>query len=142
MSVVVFRGTSNIADLDRDADILANLNSPFELSAEYDPDGDCIEFFADNVPFNAKRLDDWVTMYVAEADGRLVGCLVKRVKRLLHDNPNLQEIVIEQVNKLRLDYYFVARAARMENIDVFHQYNELKHATQGMEVPLPCAAAA
>ena len=129
-----------IAELENDAELQAILAKPFEPSAQYDDEGDCIEFFAENVPFNAKRLDDWVTMYVSEQDGRLVGCLIKRVQKLLRENPSLQEIVIAQDNRMRLDYYFVARAAGFANKDVVHRYNELKHATEGMEVPLPCAA--
>lgn len=129
-----------IAELENDAEFQAILASPFEPSAQYDEDGDCVEFFADRVAFNAVRLDDWVTMYVSEQDGRLVGCLIKRVKRLFRDVPNLQEIVLVQDNKMRLDYFFVAAAARLKNIETIHRYNELKRATEGVEVPLPCAA--
>ena len=129
-----------IAELENDAELQAILAKPFEPSALYDEDGDCIEFFAENVPFNALRLDDWVTMYVAERDGRLVGCLIKRVQRLLREVPNLQEIVIEQDNKMRLDYFFVLTAARLENKEVIHRYIELKHAADGVEVSMPCAA--
>lgn len=129
-----------IAELENDAEFQAILTSPFEPSAQYDDDGDCVEFFADRVAFNAIRLDDWVTMYVSEKDGQLVGCLIKRVKRLFRDVPNLQEIVLVQDNKMRLDYFFVAAAARLKNIETIHRYNELKRATEGVEVPLPCAA--
>jgi hypothetical protein len=72
-----------IAELENDAEFRAILAKPFEPSVQYDEDGDCIEFFAENVPFNAKRLDDWITLYLAETDHRLVGCLIKRVKSLM-----------------------------------------------------------
>ena len=81
-----------IAELENDAEILAILAKPFEPSAQYDQEGDCIEFFAENVPFNAERLDDWVTMYVAESDGRLVGCLISRVKRLMCKMPEAESL--------------------------------------------------
>ena len=41
---------------------------------------------------------------------------------------------------MRLDYFIVARAAGIENIETVHRYNELKRATEGVEVPLPRAA--
>ena len=130
-----------IVELENDPELQAILNTPFEPFAEYDEEGDCIEFFAAGVPFNGKRLDDWVTMYVSEKDGALVGCLIKRVRRLLTEIPSLHEIVIAQDNKkMRLDYFFVARAARLDDKDAIHNYNELKHASEGMEVRLPCAA--
>ena len=129
-----------IAELEDDLELQAILRQPFQPYAEYDEEGDCIEFFASNVAFNAVRLDDWVTMYVSEKDGRLVGCLIKRINRLLNENPNLHEIVLVQDNRMRLDYFFVARAARLEDSNAIHQYNELKRATAGMEVALPCAA--
>ena len=81
-----------------------------------------------------------VTVYVAEDDGRLVGCLIKCVQRLLNENPALQEIVILQDNLMRLDYFFVAAAAQSQDRELVHVYNELKRATKGIEVPLPCAA--
>jgi hypothetical protein len=51
----------------------------FEPFAEYDPAGDCIEFFVSNVPFYGKRLDGWVTAYYCEATNELVGGLIKGV---------------------------------------------------------------
>lgn len=128
-----------IAELENDAELKAILAKPFESSAQYDEEGDCVEFFAENVPFNAVRLDDWVTMYVSERDDRLVGCLIKRVQRLFREVANLQEIVLVQDNRMRLDYFFVAAAARLDNKETIHRYNELKRATEGVEVPLPCA---
>lgn len=125
-----------IAELKKDPELQAILAKPFEPSAEYDEEGDCIEFFAENVPFNAQRLDEWVTMYVAEKDGRLVGCLIKRVERLFREFPNLHEIVLVQDNKMRLDYFFVATAARLDDKEVVHRYNELKQASAGVEVSL------
>ncbi len=130
-----------IAELENDAELQAILAMPFKPIAQYDEDGDCVEFFAENVPFNAVRLDDWVTMYVAENDGRLVGCLIKRVQRLFRECPDLQEIVLVQDNKMRLDYFFVAAAVHFQNRENVHRYNELKRATEGVEVPLPCVAA-
>jgi len=129
-----------IAKLENDAELRAIRAKPFAPSAQYDEEGDCVEFFAANVPFDAVRLDDWVTMYVAESDGRLVGCLIKRVQRLFREFPNLEEIVLVQDNRMRLDYFFVAAAARFQNNETIHRYNELKRATEGVEVPLGHAA--
>ena len=129
-----------IAELEHDEELQALMAKSFNPTAYYDNDGDCIEFLAENTAFNARRLDDWVTVYVAEDDGRLVGCLIKRVQRLLIEKPALQEIVILQDNLMRLDYFFVAAAAQSQDCELVHVYNELKRATKGIEVPLPCAA--
>ena len=79
-----------IAELENDSELQAILAKPFEPSTQYDADGDCIEFFAENVPFNAERVDDRLTMYVAESDGRLVGCLISDVRLLISKTPNAE----------------------------------------------------
>ena len=128
-----------IAELEHDEELQALMAKPFTPGAYYDDDGDCIEFLAENSAFNARRLDDWVTVYLAEDDGRLVDCLIKRVQRLLREKPALQEIVIRQDNLMRLDYFFVVAAAQSQDRELVHVYNELKRATDGIEVALPCA---
>jgi hypothetical protein len=55
----------------------------FEPVAYYDPDGDCVEFFAKPDPFYAERIDKWVTVYYSHETHEIVGSLVKGVSALL-----------------------------------------------------------
>jgi hypothetical protein len=43
--------------------LLAKPAEPFEPTANYDPDGDCIEILAKPDSFYAERVDDLVTVY-------------------------------------------------------------------------------
>jgi hypothetical protein len=44
--------------------------------------GDFVSTFSEDVPYVAKRLDDVLTVYVAQDDERLVGCKIKGVSTL------------------------------------------------------------
>jgi len=61
--------------------VLAELGdiAAFEPMAEYNPDGDCIEFLVSNEPYYAKILDGWVTVYYGEKSGDVVGAQIKGV---------------------------------------------------------------
>ena len=52
---------------------------PFEPTATYDPDGDCIEFLAKPDSFYAERIDDLVTVYYSHESNEIVGSLIKGV---------------------------------------------------------------
>lgn len=56
----------------------------FRPSAFYNPDGDCIEFFASNEPFKAKRIDNLVTVYIGRDSNEVVGSLIKGVSEIFH----------------------------------------------------------
>lgn len=57
--------------------------SEFEPYAVYDPDGDCIEFFAIHATFYANRIDQLLTVYLEEETNRLVGALIKDVSKFM-----------------------------------------------------------
>jgi len=57
----------------------------FEPFALYNREGDCIEFYFDNDPSYAKRLDGSVTVFVSEDTGEIVGGMVKGVHTSLLD---------------------------------------------------------
>ena len=48
----------------------------------HDKDSDSIFFFAENAPYTAEWVDDWVTVYRRVPDGEIIGVLVKWVGRL------------------------------------------------------------
>ena len=60
---------------------LAQNAPPFEPSATYDPDGDCIEFVAKADSFYAERIDDLVTVYYSHETNEIVGSLIKSISR-------------------------------------------------------------
>ena len=48
----------------------------------YSPEGDCVFFYRENVPTVAERVDGLLTIYRAEADGRIVGAQIKGFAKL------------------------------------------------------------
>jgi hypothetical protein len=64
---------------------LAQNAPPFEPSATYDPDGDCIEFIARPDSFYAERIDDLVTVYYSHETKEIVGSLIKYVSKFYRD---------------------------------------------------------
>jgi hypothetical protein len=90
---------------------LARNAPPFQPTATYDPDGDCIEFTAKPDSFYAERIDDLVTVYYSHETGEIVGSLIKCVSRLHRELcakiPGFQ-IEIED-GRIRLVHIFRAR---------------------------------
>lgn len=58
-------------------------DAPFEPSAHYDPDGDCIEVITSPEPFYAERVSDTLTVYYGQESGEVVGSFVQDVSRML-----------------------------------------------------------
>jgi len=84
---------------------------PFQPTATYDPDGDCIEFIAGPDSFYAERIDDLVTVYYSHETNEIVGSLIKCVSRFYND-------VVEKVpgfkieiqdGRVRLVHIFLAK---------------------------------
>lgn len=81
----------------------------FKPSAYYDPDGDCVEFFASNEDFKAERLDRWVTVYFGAESGEVVGSMIKDIRVLFREHPGLN-IEIEEDGKVCLSHLLRATA--------------------------------
>ena len=64
--------------------------TPFEPTALYDEEGDCIEFLAKSDAFYAKRIDNLVTVYLAEGSNEIIGSLIKGVSEVLRQYPGLK----------------------------------------------------
>lgn len=75
-----------LANLDivlQDSEIQSLLKQGFQpASSYYDPDGDSVEFLAENVAYHAQRIDQTVTVFVSNDDQRLVGYHLSNVSRL------------------------------------------------------------
>lgn len=61
--------------------LLAGAAEQLEPTATYDPDGDCIEFFAKPDPFYTERVDDLLTVYYSRETGEVTGSLLKGASR-------------------------------------------------------------
>lgn len=87
-------------------------NAVFEIAAqeqcEFSPfvapneDGDCVEFFVSPNDYYAKRIDDYLTLYLDEETENVVGFVVKNITRILN-----------RVAARQADYAFVIRDGEM-----------------------------
>ena len=60
---------------------MARPNEPFQPTAIYDPDGDCIEFLVKPDPFYAERVDELVTVYYSQDSHEVIGSFIKGVSQ-------------------------------------------------------------
>lgn len=121
---------------------------PFQPTATYDPDGDCIEFLIKPDNFYAHRVDELMTVYRSEATDELVGSYIKSVrafcKKLIQQNPWFAIVVDEP--PVRLSHLFVARLMQLPGkpdqtqLQLVTTYKELiKHADKE-NIDIPCGA--
>ena len=89
---------------------LVSPDEPFQPRADYDRDGDCIEFIFRPDPFYAERVDDLVTVYYSQETGEVIGSLIKGVssfcQRMLQSNPSFRIVV--QDGKVKVEHIFLA----------------------------------
>ena len=71
----------------------------FRPFAFYNPDGDCVEFFAKDEKYYGERVDDYVTVYRATDTDEIIGSVIKNIRSLCNELASTQspqiEIVIE-----------------------------------------------
>lgn len=97
--------------------LLAEPNRTFSPFAEYDADGDCIEFFAKPDPYYAERIDGLLTVYKSQETDEVVGSHIKGVshlcKELMGKCPGLrveiQDGKIHLVHILRAKFWLMPR---------------------------------
>ncbi|RMG10556.1 MAG: hypothetical protein D6731_17260 [Planctomycetota bacterium] len=89
--------------------------APTEPGCFYSKDGDCIFCHIEDVPYYADRVDELLTVYLAEEDGRLVGAQSKGVSKLpTHDALGLElrrEGNVQVVELLLLTFQSQPKAA-------------------------------
>jgi hypothetical protein len=92
-------------------ELLSRPMPPFAPFAEYDADGDCIEFFAKPDPYFAERIDPLLTVYRSQETKEIVGSLIKGVshvcREILEKHPNFRVEVHD--GKIRLVHIFRAK---------------------------------
>jgi DUF971 family protein len=62
--------------------LLADSEREFSPFAEFDADGDCIEFFMKPDPYYAERIDGLLTVYRSQENKEIIGAQIKRVSAL------------------------------------------------------------
>lgn len=84
---------------------------PFQPTAIYDPDGDCLEFLASPEPFFAERVDDVVTVYYSQRTREVIGSLLKGASKfceeLLRELPGFRIEIHD--GRVKLEHIFRAR---------------------------------
>ncbi|MFC1634134.1 hypothetical protein ACFL5Z_04780 [Planctomycetota bacterium] len=91
---------------------MADESAGFEVTAMYDPDGDCIEFIFESDNFRAERIDDLVTVYYSESTGEIIGSLIKGVSQFLTKHPNFGVLIGD--GPIRLSHLFLAGVLSQE----------------------------
>ncbi len=105
---------SNPQEIWQAIDELGGVSSAFSPMAWYNPDGDCLEFHLSNESYYARRLDGWVTVYIGEDSGEIVGGVVKGVKgSLLRRFPGIR--VFLEGNEVNI--HLLLQAAALESAD-------------------------
>jgi len=83
---------------------------PFNPQVHYDPDGDCVEFFAEPDDFYAERIDDVVTVYYSRKTNALVGSMVKGVSKFYKTVLNKCPGLVIEIHDGRIQLSQVFRA--------------------------------
>jgi len=82
-------------------------DGPFEPTATYNPDGDCIEFLVAPDPFYAERVDDLVTVYYSHDPNEIIGSLIKGISRFCRQWPGFKIEI--QDGPVKLEHIFRTR---------------------------------
>ena len=61
------------------------VSTTFTPCAYYGSEEDAMVFYFRNGPDYAKRVNEWLTLYLSMEDGELLGCQVKGIARVLED---------------------------------------------------------
>jgi hypothetical protein len=76
---------NNVAYRDYVDELLSLPDRPFSPFAEYDADGDCIEFFVKPDPYYAERIDALLTVYRSQKTQEVVGSLIEGVSHVCRE---------------------------------------------------------
>lgn len=125
-------GSGNLNMGDEVYDRLVRERQPFEPAAQFEPEGDCIEFFLSQEDFKAERLDRWVTLYVQPDTGELVGGLIKSIKEMISRWPGINI----DIHKGRVALYFMLRGPAYAEGDPMIQkkYGDLLREMQSSDL--------
>jgi len=97
----------------------------FNPVPHYFPRGDFVTYFFHSDRCHAQRVDDLLTVYLANGTDELVGCKVKGVKHILNSAGDFGVTIGEGTVKLGLFFWLGASLARGE--EQRRRYEELRH---------------
>ena len=106
----------------------------FTPHPHYSPEGDSLTFYIRNEDAYARRVDDFLTVYLSTATDDLVGCQVKGVRRIFKRSSF--GIAIEQ-RRVGLGQVFLAYMAFAEAPEARERYEELGRAASQVGATLP-----
>ena len=127
------------------ADLYAMFGTPvetFEPFAFYNPDGDCVEFFAKNEKYYGERVDDYVTVYKAVDTDEIIGSVIKNVRSLckelsVKESPQI-EIIVEDDQICIQHLFFLWWKSRVESAPVYQTLTALAVNNRIDGVKLSC----
>jgi hypothetical protein len=102
----------------------------FEPKPLYSAQGDFLTFFFRDDDAYEKRVDELLTVYLAEADDELVGCKIKGVTQILKTLGNFGVMIRDQ--QLKLSMLFLAGMAVSSTPESKEKYEAIGKQTQGV----------
>lgn len=125
-------------------------NPGFQKGFWYNPYGDCLEFYSENVAVVAERIDDIITIYRSAENASPVGCQIKGLNALVRllDATHVRVDVAQAQNVVRhvrvefailaaLRNAFLAPTA-MRHVDQYAEFlGVMANQAHGQEVAVP-----
>ena len=116
----------------------------FEPFAFYNPDGDCVEFFAKSERYYGERIDDYITVYRSSETNEIIGSVIKNVKSLckelsVNKSPFIEIVIKEgRICIQHLFYIWWSDASRINLAPVYQKLTELAVNNHINDVKLSC----
>lgn len=111
----------------------ANKVGQFKPAAIYSPEGDSLTFIFEDARYYRERIDDFLTVYRAmepgESEGRLVGCQLKGVPKVLELCGDFKLTVRDK--PITMTLIFLTCVLKADN-DVAHFYLDLARRGEAM----------
>jgi hypothetical protein len=113
---------------------------PFVLPNE---DGDCVEFFVSPKNYYAKRIDDYLTLYLDEDTEDIAGFVVKNISRILRQVATKQAAYsfVIQDGQIRLEALFAAMFSgdeqRIHFVREYHRVADIAKQNRLDKVQIP-----
>jgi hypothetical protein len=87
------------------------LATPFQPTATYDAENDCLEFLASHESYYAESIDALVTLYCSQETGAPVGLRLKKIKKFFREflkkSPGFRTEVED--HRIKVEHLFTAK---------------------------------
>ena len=112
------------------------VSDSFTPCAYYGPEEDALMFYFRNDPDYSRRINKWLTLYLAMDSDELVGCQVKGVGRVLEDIGSFGVDVTHKKVNVRIIFLAFLGAA-IDDPKARDIYKQLGEAAADSEVEVP-----